>query len=693
MKQKQTITLLLLLGLLTFGISTYAQTETELTHNAPTLQVGLDGLNFAKGTLDAELIMQIVAEKQKEVGLKLVQNMFLSKVNTAGGAFYSFTDNIIRGVVSERDINVITKKLLENTVNITFTYAFADYYIRTIETKVLADFNALAQCKSIGAISSSRNFNVTDLRQGLKSLKQEASLGTLSEDVSLNPGITKMIALMADMSSEVIRNNATLKELGIMQVSYAQSYEYLNEYKKLELENSSDFAIAKRIYLSMEATLGQYTNMIGLLYYGLRANSYRLNVNNVLKNIGKASVITSVSDIQTKIGNINANLQTITTNMQKLMQNSGDTMKFNRLYKAIAEIQQIKSYTSKAESYFNGISSIPMSTDTQALGINSDVVYTLYADIIPKLRSVGIWDSKADESVQGLDEICKFIYTAYASDDTNMLKTHGSGANIEKFLSILSVAYQFDRANTFTNSVKLLSDLETIFPNERIKDALVFINAYIRDFVAVYKDANGKEYIGVNVESLISRLSAVKSDRLRRGSVLFNVGVNTTYFPNELLLENGTKITNFSFVSEKIGFKWKFFDKSFWQTRNPGETYTIGGTKYKKTATPSEPVISNLHAIVYGSGILYNIFNTGTTKNFNAPMIGTGLGISFFNSLDFNVTAGFPILRKGDSGKNGFIGFGFDFPFTEYIKRLSEKNRDKKNKELIAEVASSTKGI
>ncbi|WP_449437404.1 hypothetical protein [Pedobacter steynii] len=674
MKLKQTIKLFSLLGLLSFGFSGYAQTETELTHNAPTLQVGLDGLNFAKGTLDAELIMQIVAEKQKEVGLKLVQNMFLSKVNTAGGAFYSFTDNIIRGVVSERDINVITKKLLENTVNITFTYAFADYYIRTIQSEYLADFNSLAQCNSIKAISSNKNFTIKDLKLGLRSLKQEAPLATLTEDVSLNPNITKMIALMADMSSEAIRNNATLKELGIMQVSYAQSYEYLNEYKKLELESPSDFAIAKRIYMSMEATLAQYTNMIGLLYYGLRANSYRLNVNNVLKNIGKTSVITSVADMQTKIGNVNSDLQIITTNMQKLMQNSSDTTKFNRLYKAIAEIQQIKSYTSKAESYFNGISSIPVSTDSQALGINSDVVYTLYADIIPKLRSAGIWDSKADESVQRLEEICKFIYASYANDDTNMLKAHGSGANIEKFLSILSVAYQFDRANTFSNSVKLLSDLETIFPNERIKDALVFINAYIRDFVAVYKDANGKEYIGVNVESLISRLSAVKSDKLRRGSVLFNVGANTTYFPNELLLEDGSKITNFSFVSEKIGFKLKFFDKSFWRTRNPGETYTIGGTKYKKTATPSEPVISNMHAIVYGSGILYNIFNTGTTKNFNAPMIGTGLGISFFNSLDFNVTAGFPILRKGDSGKSGFIGFGFDFPLQNILRDCPKKS-------------------
>lgn len=688
MNQLFKLTLLITSYLLGFNIAGTAQNNTELSHNAPTLQIGLDRLNFAKGTLDAELIMQIVAEKQQEVGLKLVQNMFLSKVEHAGGAFYSFTDNIIRGVVSERDINVIAKRLLENTVNITFTYAFADYYIKTAEKADLAAINVLAKCKEINVTKT--DFSSDELQAGLKSFKSKGEKELSDSSVQINPKVTKLIALMADMSSEIIRNNSVLKELGIMQVSYAQSYEYMNEYRSMERSSSADFKHAQAVYILMEAKLSQYTNVIGLLHYGLQANSYRLNVNNVLKTMGTTNV-TSLAGIRGNLTTINSNLKAMTTNMQALMVTSSDSVRFNRLYKAVDELQKIKIYTTKAESFFSGISSMPETTELQKLGITSDIVYTLYADIIPKLRSSGIWDSRGDENVKAVEDICKFIYDKYVNDQINILNKRGSSVNIEKFLSILSMAYQFDRANTFANSVKLLSDLETVFPNERIKDALVFINTYVRDFVAIYTDSNGKEYIGVNLESLISKLSTVRSDELKRGSILFNVGVNTTYYPNGLKLEDGTNISNFSFVSEKIGFKYKLKDRSFWKTRNPGETYTISNTQYKKIATPSEPVVSNIHGIVYGSGILYNIFNTGTTKDFNSPMIGVGFGLSFFNSLDFNLTTGFPILRKGGSSKSQFIGFGFDFPFTEYIKRLSEKNRDRKNKELIAEAVSGTR--
>lgn len=233
-------------------------------------------------------------------------------------------------------------------------------------------------------------------------------------------------------------------------------------------------------------------------------------------------------------------------------------------------------------------------------------------------------------------------------------------------------------------------DLEVVFPNERIKDALSFISTYVRDFVSINKGTEGKEYISFNVESLLSKLTTIKSDKLRRTSIIFNVGINTIYFDKPLPVEVGEYLNNFSFVGEKIGVKYRLRDKHFWQTRNPGETYTISGKLYKKLDPPREPVISNIHFLLYGSGLIYNLVNTGTTRSFNSPVFGGGVGVSFFNSLDLSLTSGIPILKSGtlrDSFRHRYIGIGLDFPFDEYIKRLSERNRDYKNKKLLAETS------
>jgi hypothetical protein len=72
-------------------------------------------------------------------------------------------------------------------------------------------------------------------------------------------------------------------------------------------------------------------------------------------------------------------------------------------------------------------------------------------------------------------------------------------------------------------------------------------------------------------------------------------------------------------------------------------------------------------------------------------MVGAGIVISFFNSLDFNIIGVFPISKKGNSARGGFFGFGFDFPLTEYNKRLSKRNRDMNNKQLIAEASGAAK--
>lgn len=682
------------------------QSQNTLEHQAPTVQIGLDGLNFGKGTLDAQLITQMLAEKQKEVALKIVQNMFLSKMGNAGGSFYSFTDNIIRGVLTEKDPDVITKNILENTVNITFTCAFADYYIKQLQlsqpyfSSKLENFNRLATSSNYTLAT----FTQSTVSNGLIGIRKASVGGALSgnskQSISLDdPESTALIALIIDMASEVIRQNTTLKELGIMQVSYSQSYDKMNIYLAMQRINTVYFnTYVQPVFLDMQENLSSFTNMIGLLYYHINSNSYRLNSKILMDNSNVVIASSAPNDLAGDINSIESDLEVVISSLQAKMFATTDTAMKRKMQYDLQTISDFHYYLAKAV-IFSLNHPIAPATDPRDLITYSDIVYTIYADIIPKLNKMAVWDVNILDEISSLESILKVIEDHYINvDNTNNLSNEWIRNNVENFLDILSKSYQFDKATTFSSSVKILADLEKIFPNERIKDAMSFINTYVRDFIAIKKDNNKNEYVDFNIESFISKLSEIKSEKLNRGSLLFSVGTNTVWFNKSQVIESGDTIKNFSFVSEKIGFKLKLKDNSFWMTRNPGESYTIGGNRYTKITTPYEPIVSDIHIIFYGSGILYNIINAATSKKYNSPLLGTGFGWTFFNSLDLDLTLGVPLKKNEDvftlnthdtpslKINSIYYGISFGFPFIEYIDRVNQNRKDNQNKKILSKL-------
>lgn len=169
------------------------------------------------------------------------------------------------------------------------------------------------------------------------------------------------------------------------------------------------------------------------------------------------------------------------------------------------------------------------------------------------------------------------------------------------------------------------------------------------------------------------------------------MGASTGYFDNKLITGTDT-LQSFAYIGEKIGLKFKLWDSQFSRSRSPGDTYKFLGFDWIKTSPPREPLISNVHFLFYGSGLLYSILNTTNFKNFNAPIIGSGVGITFSNALDLNFTASFPVLNDRalkSSYKNSLYSVGFDIQFSEYFKRLGEKRRSKQLQNAISEIGDS----
>jgi hypothetical protein len=692
-------TKLLFLTLLQLLVFSTINAQNELEHQAPTMQVGLNGITFSRGALDAQLIMTMIAEKQKEVGIQAVQNMFLSKMESAGGAFYSFSDNVIRGVVTEKDPDIIIKKILENTTNIAFTYAFTDYYLKLLNQTTgnlptcKVHFDDLTLRMSLPILLNSQ------FQKGLIGVRSATQNATLGETNYEDKNATNMIALLIDMASEAIRNNKTLKELGVLQVSYSQSYDFKNQYLKLRRENSPLAQSADLVYNDLVANLQQFTDIIGLINYHKNSNTFRSNSGASISNlISLDSIRKSNIQLNVQLNTISTQLTLAYERMQVLLRSTSDTGTKDKLIGDLKKLAKYIAYVKKASDYTLSypLQSIKNNGRYQLI-IYSDIVYTTTTEIIPALNEISIWDANLLVLSYDLEATARQIFQYYLRDASCSLNNPWVVNNMENFMSILSKVYEFDKARTFSSSVAILADIEKVFPNDKIKSSLAFINTYVRDFVKIVKDEKGVEYIDINIESFLVKMSQIKSDKLKRTSLLFTVGTNSITFDQTVILPNNVKLKNYSFVSEKIGLKIKLIDWDFWKSRNPGETYSISCLEYTKNTAPKSPLVSNWYMSLYGSGILYNIISTGTVKDYNNPIVGISTGISFFNSLDFSICFGAPIPQNSPFAtfsdqkpfftlNNKFYGFSFDIPIGEYLERANQNRKDNQNKKILAKI-------
>jgi hypothetical protein len=225
-----------------------------------------------------------------------------------------------------------------------------------------------------------------------------------------------------------------------------------------------------------------------------------------------------------------------------------------------------------------------------------------------------------------------------------------------------------------------LPEIGTIFANDRIEYALGTVTSFLKNYTVFYTDENGKKGIQVDAESILSNLADLSYNKSRPLEFYFVVGANNTSFRKEIKVKEDA-IKTYSYLGEKIGLKYKIWDWGYTNSFNRGETYSYYGKKYLRNRPASKPMVSNIHAILYGSGIMYSLINTGSTKDFNKPLVGAGLGITFFNDLDLNISYGVPIMDDNSFSDNfdyAFINVGVDILFIEYMKRLGKKRKKKK---------------
>lgn len=239
----------------------------------------------------------------------------------------------------------------------------------------------------------------------------------------------------------------------------------------------------------------------------------------------------------------------------------------------------------------------------------------------------------------------------------------------KSFYELFGAIQNLDDIDSYEKFLKSFYLTLDVFADGKLKSTLETIINLTGDHMEFVK-TDSADYVNVDVEGIIVSLSDMNYDRFRWLKFYLTVGGNTMHFLKEDQTQGENKVDNFQYFGEKIGVKIKLYDWAYLRSFSSGETFSYWGYSYIRKAPASKPVVSDVHLLAYGSGLLYNIAGTSSNTSIDNALWGVGLGVSFNNGLDFNISRGH-LFAVSDS--KPFWNIGFDIRFTEYIKALSKK--------------------
>jgi hypothetical protein len=631
-------------GLCCLTTHSVAQAQEQPSPQPPSLQMGLNGLTFRPGNLDAELIMQIVAEKQEEVKKRAIKNGLLRQVNNAGGTVYIFADNVLNAIINERDNAVRTRTILENAVNLTFAMALTQY----VRNKPATTFNKLI----IGPDGSNlRQRGVAGIRAGkTRQTTQTADL-SFEPTINLKPAQSEAFFYLLDLVSESIRNNERLNALGLMRMNYPGSWQMLNLY----LNDTSIIrqAESQRIRSAVDAQLNQLLDNIGFITSQLEEGRFSFPARSIF--------YLAIDRKNLNINQFHAELTGAIGAVETLM--IPDSTKLGLAFQK-AHGEALAQYW----AYLRKIEAIP--ADKLTLTQLSDILYHLTVDVDPQFEQVTALANATKQLHRHTQALKQLILGGVATSGV-------TSTDDASFLRLVAKLYQFRKAKTYSDYLNILTDLPTLINDPQVRSTLNTLLTFIKNYVVIKKDAQDKELVEIDVESLLVMLQQYSQNRPRTVQFMFTAGVNTAY--GNTPLAPGDTLRNFAFVGEKIGLKFRLKDWHYLRSFNKYQTfYRYAG--HRRTVTrlqpPQEPLVSNLHLLLYGSGIAYNLVNSSNKTNFRQPLLGLGLGMTFMNSLDLSLSTSFAQKAGQTLNENfsrPFINFGLDILFSEYLDRLTKK--------------------
>jgi hypothetical protein len=419
--------------------------------------------------------------------------------------------------------------------------------------------------------------------------------------------------------------------------------------------------------------------------------------------------------LQSSPGNFSQNLQNVLGAIKRKIENGSSLNKLkssldpNMKISIIASknLERLLNFTPAIDSFislartFNAVCALQRDTSFSALKIQNAIndvkknIVWMFKEwkinyckkhLNSKLNCDPLNCSEINKSDSILLKVSDFQHLFYlvlnritcANNPVSLLKTDSI---VEYFENLSLLDTLGNHAQNYERILKMAEHAGDLLQSQSSRNAVNTIIAGIRRYSTVDEK---EDKISIDVQSMIVDLYKRYSDRSNKTwiyfSPYFTVGINASVFYTDstgspIPEARGDSLTRFSFsnvfAGEKIGIKWKIWNFKYCASFDEGDAYSYYWKKCTAEGERHDPTISDIHLIGYVSGILYNLVNVKTKKDFTAPIFGLALGATFFNGLDLNVGGGLAYQDKHNS--MAFLSASFDVDIVEYLSKLGSK--------------------
>jgi hypothetical protein len=459
--------------------------------------------------------------------------------------------------------------------------------------------------------------------------------------------------LFIDLVQEVLEGNELVREFGFFQKSNSKKLTSLYQKRAEEAPNTTGefFEPMKSILDFKIGTLLQYYELIQRLI-------------NLFDGIG--------------------NDQIATDSLATRFARGKDILENNKILKTVAEIKKVAINTKATKLLPDNQREL---IESLILNLNDKVTdrkelnnYINYFEklILPKFISYSFDNKHFKELTEECNQLSlqmkdlgvyRVIYEYFGFDFDGKSVTENKQisetlSSEAYYINLLRHMANLDQATTYDAIFKFLANLGDISSSKPVGIIINTLVNYLDKYASVDEEKNQVDIdLGGAAAEIYERYQANASGNL---SIHFTVGLNTAapwFGKNEidfLIDSEGNSPSNASFVSEKIGLKWRLFNFN---------------QRYMEGVRTEKPLLNDIHLLSYVSGLLYQIDALNSVEGFKNTTLGIGAGVTFFNNLDFNISYAGVV---GDLLNKNYLNIGFDIQITEYLNELSKKKKSKK---------------
>lgn len=654
------------------SISLLTMTIGHILAQGPTIKLVGGSPSLEKGTINTEVLTAIIQQKQEEVKRKVFRNAIVKGFNYSDYSSslknfttYHFLYNIMDDITSGKNKTAITKAVAESSTEFAYVFGLAMYIQNSTQINKAAN-------KVFGEFS----------------LNENVFQAAMPEYENSNIKITnvKDFNMLIDVCYQAVMENEELQKIFKFKTDFKDKefltwYESDNYYKikYSELGGDEKIELEKKPALTAEETarLAQLKTDLKPL------DDYLIEVKGKLDDLVK--LIEKYKNVSNQIIN--------TANELKALKKSDLNISINEVLNSLSNlnVSDVNTKLTKLKADYSAILTSEQKTAIDNVVKLLDTDYDNYKNLINFYA--GLQKSNFKDFTLSKEQYysMKFI--------------------IVKFLEIAKNQYENNVVATVVDFMLENTLIEFSDPSGNPQPE------------AEATASNDKGYLYIDIESLVSAIDQKFSPTNKKGlgiylTPFFSIGTNYASFTdskNLLTVDNtGTpsELKNLYYASEKIGIKWKLWNWKYTHSFEVGQNFKYfnqaniinpwawHGKKWKYAdknrrkggswnpfnwghywnpnrywyRPQPKPLLSDIHIIAYGSGLLYNIANLKSESNFNYAVAGVGLGLTFFNGLSINASLACPYTDKKFNSDNTFFNFGLDIPIIEYIGALTKKN-------------------